>query len=390
MMGKSARASSKRRLQTVAIVGVIVATALAGCAGPGGGTVHDTPTSKGVVASAGQQPTISRTLNGRAYSLAYDPFREAIWYVIMTPTAPPIMPRSPAGSGTTSGAASGSADAQLFEASATTGQVITEFTIPNPDADTGLDDIVGIASDQSVWVGESYSLYRVNPSTSLVQSVTLPQAISGSVATSNQGTFVTAMTFTDKSVVIGRNNVPFLQQWSLSLDPLANLPLPGGAYGPSFLTTTSSDIQMLANSTSTTVSGTGDQMSIPLPAGESAPTSNGEQIEPQYLVVRPDRVTANLQGLDGSNILTVAGSAPQALTWQPTSGQAVQIAWQGVSAAITNPQGKQVQSQSWPQLEASVVLPNNTLWIIASSPTQEAATPSPIATEPTLQLYTAN
>jgi hypothetical protein len=322
-------------------------------------------------------------LAGRAYNVVYDPYRNVLWYVVMDVTPPVTTPESPVSPyPTTSGSASTQPqpDAILYETSPSSGLVIAAFTIPNPDGDTGLSDVVGIAPDQSVWVAESYGLYRIDPSTSAVQSVSLSQDVSGSVSTPNQGTFVTAMTFTSDSVLIGRNNVPFLQQWSLSLQPLANLALPSGDYGPSYLTTTSSGIQMMTYSTSDPTSLTGQRASIPLPAGTESPTApSGAQLQPQYLIVRSDRVTANLQGFDGSKILTVAGSSPQTLTWQPSSGPAIQITWPKVTGQITNPMGNQVPTQSWQQLEASVVLPNDTLWIIATTPTG-----------PALQLYTTN
>ena len=330
----------------------------------------------------GQQPAISRTLSGRAYDLAYDPYRNAIWYVVMHMTTPPAIPKLPVSPSASGGSESPpiQVDADLFEASASSGQVIGAFAVPNPDGDAGLNDVVGIAPDHSVWVAESYHLYRVDPSTSVVQSVPLSQSVSGSVGIPIHGTFVTAMTFTSDSVLIGRNSVPFLQQWSLSLQPLANVALPSGDYGPSYLTTTSSGIRMMTYSTSDPTSVTGRQASIPLPAGTESPTTpKGGQLQPQYLIVRPDHVSANLQGFDGSRILTVAGSSPQTLTWQPSSGSAIQISWPKTTGQITNPLGKQVPTQAWPQLEAAVVLPNDTLWIIASTPAG-----------PALQLYTAN
>jgi hypothetical protein len=381
-------AAALRRSMTAAIIAgtaaLTICVALTACSWSGRGDAVNTSTN-GPRASAGSggQMVVSRTLTGRAYDLVYDPYRDAIWYVVMGPSAPPEPGLSPSPA-PTGGSTTTQLDAQLFEASASTGLVTKEFTIPNPDGDTGMGDVVGIAPDQSVWVAESYGLYRVDPSTSAVQSTVLPRDVSGAVNTPLQGTSVTAMTFTSDSALIGRNNVPVLQQWSLNLQPMADLPLPAGDYGPSYLTTTSSGIQMLTYSTSDPTSVTGQQASIPLPKGAQAPAGpNGVPLDPQYVTVRPDHVTANLQGIDGSKILTVTGSAPQTLTWQPTTGSAIQIAWQETTGQITNPLGKQVPTRSWPQLEASVVLPNDTLWIIVM-------TSSATQTGPALQRYTAS
>lgn len=385
-MGKSRDARVPQRSMMMAIIsGIAAMAALAGCTSWGWDSAEITSTRGPTVSTApGQQPAISRTLPGRAYNLVYDPDRDAIWYVVMHLTAPPTIPKLPVSPSASGGSESTpiQLDADLFEASASSGQVIGAFAVPNLDGDTGLSDVVGIAPDHSVWVAESYNLYRVDPSTSVVQTVPLPQDVTGTVDTPIQGTFVTAMTFTSDSVLIGRNSVPFLQQWSLSLQPLANVALPSGDYGPSYLTTTSSGIQMMTYGTSDPSSVTGQQASIRLPAGAESPiTPNGEQLQPQYLIVRPDHVTANLQGFDGSQILAVAGSSPQTLTWQPSSGPAIQIYWPKTTGQITNPLGRQVPTQAWPQLEAAVVLPNDTLWIIATTP---AETP----TGPALQLYT--
>jgi len=331
------------------------------------------------------QPAVSRTLPGRAYDLAYDPDRNAIWYAVMELSIPPTFPLPRQSSNETLGPESPPVglDTNLFEASASTGEIITAFSIPNPDRDKGLNDVVGIAPDHSVWVTESYNLYRIDPSTSAVQTIPLPKDVSGSVNTSIQGTFVTAMTFTNTSVLVARNNVPFLQQWSLDLQPLASVDLPAGDYGANFLTTTGSGIQMMTNSGSDASSVAGTQADIPLPPGTTSPTtSNGSQLQPQYLIVRPDRTTANVQSFDGAKILTVEGS-PQTLAWQPSTCPALQIFWPTTTGEITNPLGKQVSTQSWPQLEASVILPNNMLWTISTAPGETPAKTS-------LQLYTSN
>jgi hypothetical protein len=384
VMSNSRDARVPQRSVMMAIIsGIAVLATLAGCTFWGWDSAEITSTRGPTVSTApGQRPAISRSLPGRAYDLVYDPYRNAIWYVVMHLSAPPTIPKLPASPSASGGAVSKpiQLDADLFEASASSGQVIGAFAVPNPDGDTGLSDVVGIAPDHSVWVAESHHLYRVAPSTSVVQSVPLSKDVTGSVETPIHGTFVTAMTFTSDSVLIGRNSVPFLQQWSLSLQPLANVALPSGDYGPSYLTTTSSGIQMMTYSSSDPASVTGRQASIHLPAGAESPTTpNGEQLQPQYLIVRPDHVTADLQGFDGSQILTVAGSSPQTLTWQPSSGAAVQLSWPKATGQVTNPLGKQVPTQAWPQLEAAVVLPNDTLWIIATTPAG-----------PALQLYTAN
>ncbi|HEY9477520.1 MAG TPA: hypothetical protein VIQ26_03725 [Microbacteriaceae bacterium] len=384
MTDQSGRTRARQRSMMMAIIsGTAALATLAGCTfwGSNSAEIRSTP-GPTVSTALGQQPAISRALSGRAYQVAYDPYRDAIWYVVMRMTTPPAIPKLPVGPSASEGSVSTpiQVDADVFEASASSGQVIGAFVVPNPDGDTGLSDGIGIAPDHSVWIAESYHLYRIDPTTSGVQTVALSRSVTGSVDTPIQGTFVTAMTFTSNSVLVGRNSVPFLQQWSLGLRPLANVALPSGDFGPSFLTTTGSGIRMMTYSTSDPTSVTGRQASIRLPSGAESPTAlNGEQLEPQYLIVRPDHVTANLQGFDGSQILTVAGSSPQTLTWQPSSGSAIQLAWPKTTGKVTNPLGKQVPTQAWPQLEAAVVLPNDTLWIIATTPAG-----------PALELYTAN
>jgi hypothetical protein len=43
------------------------------------------------------------------------------------------------------------------------------------------------------------------------------------------GTWIAAMTIATDSVLVARNNVPFLERWSLDMKPMADVPLPSGA-----------------------------------------------------------------------------------------------------------------------------------------------------------------
>jgi len=354
--------SGRRRL--TALLGTVASIAVIGYITLSLGSVDHA--RAGSTATAAQEPTLSVPIAGQAYSVAYDPFRSAIWYVVMQPSSTTEPPQSPPGTASP-GTTPETVEANLYEADAATGQITKSFAIPNPNHDSGLSDIVAVAPDKSVWVAESYAIYRVDPTDSHVETLNLPETVPGSLDTPNQGTFVTSMTFTSDSALIGRNNLSLLQQVSLSLKPLPDLSLPNGTFAPSSMTTTRSSVEMVAPTTSSPGSVAGQRASVQLPATTSAADGpNGMDLAPQYLLVRPDRVTAELRAFDGRAILAIAGP-DHVLTWSPDTSRQLTLSWPRTSGEITNPLGQQVEVASWPQLEAAVELPDKHLWLAAAT-----------------------
>jgi hypothetical protein len=162
-------------------------------------------------------------LPSESYSLAYDESRDALWYAART----------------------ASGRAVLFEASATTGSVLAQFDLP-PRRDgaiaVSLGGTIAIAADRSVWVTEPYALDRVDPTTGDITTIVLKLNEPGASAAATDsnaplpGSAVTSLAFTASSVLVGRLNVPFLQQFSFDLRPMNNIALPSGDAGPVALT----------------------------------------------------------------------------------------------------------------------------------------------------------
>jgi hypothetical protein len=323
------------------------------------------------------EPAITRSLPGTVYSMAYDPARNALWYAVWHLTEPlPTPVRTPM-NGTTDVPMARPVPmalplvsaAVLFEASAETGQVVASFPFKNPVIDSGLGDAIRVAPDGSVWIAESHALIRVDPSSGNESTISLPSAAPGAVKTpADRGSYATSLTFTNSSVMLARNDVPYLQQWSLSMKPLANVPLPAGVAGPTDMTATSGGIAMKAPFAAVGAVGSvvvGGQILVKYPAGTGEPlTPSGAALEPQYLVVRPDGETVNLVSIADKPLLTVDFGEQGAITWQPASGPALSILWPSSSGEVRNPLGQEASTASGPQVTAAVLPPNGTLWIV--------------------------
>ena len=273
-----------------------------------------------------------------ARALAFDPARNAIWYTSMNEQGP----------------------AQLYEANSSTGRTEAQFTLPDA-ASTGLFSVVRVAGDGSVWVAEPYALVRVDPATSSVTAIDLPVAVTGTIKDApDPGTWISAMTVTSDSVLVGRDNLPFLQQWSLGLQPEADVPLPPGDSGPESLTTTKAGVEIAFANNPTLEADAGKTVAVAL--------SNGTGSQPDYLSVMAPTGVA-LQRFDGTQIVAV-DPASHTLDWITPAGGTGRIPWPATSVIVhgppspRHPTGSDVHTFTEDQLLAALVTPSGDLWIV--------------------------
>lgn len=284
-------------------------------------------------------------LPSAVHSLAFDPFRDALWYVPMSLNGPTA----------------------LYEASATTGAVLDRFPLPAPASD-GLDGQIGalesfvaVAPDKSIWYGSDYALIGVDPATGAIRTRTLPLAVAGAPSSESEGSWISALTFTATSAIVGRANVPFLQQFSLDMKPLAEIPLPAGASGPVALTVAGTSLDVATRTHQSRI----EQLPIPLPAGLSAPlTPAGTAIDPATLLV-PGNTQVELITTSGRTVLVPDVSA-RTLTWHPTADVTLPLPWPVHSGEVANPLGQMVSVVFQPDLMAAAQTPNGTLWLVQS------------------------
>jgi hypothetical protein len=333
---------------TLFVPSAIALTLIAGCSAA--------PTST-TSTPAVLQASVSLTLPTNVYDLAYNPLTSTIWYATMSLAGP----------------------ANLVEADAGTGNVKAQFPIPQA-ASNGLQSEIRIAPDGSVWVSEPYALVRVDPASGVVDSLSLSNSDPGVPASATDpgslrpGSWITSLSVTSNSVLVGRNNVPFLQQWSLGLQPLGNVALPSGDSGPTDITTDSSGLVMAFLSSSDETDA-GQLVTLPFPAGTAEPTApDGSAVQAAYLDVRQGP-NAALVSLTGNPILTLDPGIGQ-LSWTSPGGSSYLIPWPMVTSDVLNPLGQEVPAKGEPQLLAAAVLPEG-IWIIKSG-----------GMNSTLQLYT--
>ncbi len=199
-------------------VGLVLALLTAGC---GGTHVALTPGSV--------SPSIILQMTGESHEMLSDTARKVIWFPEFSGTELSLHQYS-LGSGNSSTTRLGDSQA------------------------SGIASHIRLAPDQSIWVSDDYMLYRYDPATEKVTSVSLPEkvngALSGALDPSNPlpGTWVSAFVFdTSDEVLVARNNVPFLGVYSDSGNLVRQMPLPAGVTGPSDMTLDSSGLSYLAS-----------------------------------------------------------------------------------------------------------------------------------------------
>jgi len=340
MVHTQPRAMSVRKVRRMCAIVALTGLAMAGCAAPhlGAGT--------GVVPLAGARPltaAVSVSLPADVFSLAFDPARDAVWYPVMTPYGP----------------------STLYEMSARTGKVEAHFALPATTGD-GLVSSTRVAADGDVWVSEPYRLVRVDPSTATVTSVDLSVSVPGAEADPNAalpGTWIAAMTIATDSVLVARNNVPFLEQWSLDMKPMADVPIPSGA-SRTFDMITGHD-GILA-----TVAGGSGARVVPVPfQGDKASVLG---LQPSSLKVQQGNVA--LLSPTGTPLLTV-DPLDHAADWATVSGTHELIPWPAQTIDVGPPPdvhgavGTTVKTFTEPSLSAALVTPAGSLWLVKSTET---------------------
>lgn len=345
--------SGKGPTATAAVGAILVGTMLAGCAATGGHVAGDVATT---APARTIRPTVSQTIPTAAYAVAYDPFRNSIWYATMTSQV----------------------SATLYEADAVSGSVEARFTLPAGQT-TGVESDIVVAPDRSIWVSEGYDLVRVDPSSGRISSLPLPLDVAGalpdalSAGAEDPGTWISSLAATSDSIVVGRDNVPFLQQYSFSLQPEANVPLPAGDSGPTALTTTSAGI--LADIADQNIQAdAGKIVTLPFPAGAkpavatTATARAGTPLQTSDLNRRAGNDT-EVVSADGTPLVDVDPTA-HVLTWQVSSSATAQIVWPATPIVVhgppspTSPDGADVKTFTEPQLDAATVTPAGDLWIV--------------------------
>jgi hypothetical protein len=279
------------------------------------------------------------------YSLAYDPDRKALWYAVHTLAGP----------------------ATLFEADAATGAVSHSYALPPELGDGGLSDQVRVAPDGTIWASQAFEIVNVDPATSDVFTVPLSQTVEGqlSSATSstNPGTWTTSIAVTSNSVVVGRNNVPFLQQWSFDRKATDSIPLANSESGPTDIEPADGGLNLLFD-THGGVADANFRDHVAMTAGSGAPISKGgTALSPKYLTTRIDGANAQLESPDGNAIVDRSATAGQ-LSWNTASDGVKALSWPTEKAKVTNPLGKTVEANVTPTLEAALLEPDGTLWVV--------------------------
>jgi hypothetical protein len=294
--------------------------------------------------------TTSVSLPGNVYSLSSDPDRNSIWYAVMAGAGRP-MP---------------------YEADAKTGVLKDSVELPAAVGDGGLSDDVRVGPDGSVWVSESYAIVKVDPTTGQVTSIPLAQHVDGELATANSttnpGTWTTSMTVTSDSVVVARNNVPFLQQWSFDLTPVATIPLPNGGSGPNDMRPTTTGLD-LVYSQHDGVGNANIHDIVPMPPGSAVPVSRqGVKLSPAYLTYRAIGSDAELEGATG--VVAVSKNPTTGmLDWQTSKFGVRQISWPAERVQVSTPVGGFLTALVQATLDAATLTSDGALWIVRSGPT---------------------
>lgn len=337
----------RSRAAAVLTVACLTVLSLVGCAADAhAGDPTSMPTAKVL------RPSLSVALPDAVFSLAFDPVRDAVWFPSMVLSGPKT----------------------LDEVSASTGAVLAKFTLPVAQ-DVGFEDSVRVAPDGDVWVTEGYALIRVTPATGAVQSIPLPLDVAGAplagpeTVTANGGSWVSGMTLTSRSVLIGRSNVPFLQQWSLAtMQPMPNVALPAGDTTPSGLITTKTGITMQVPPSHGTT-GFARLITIPLPAGTARPkAADGISLAPEYLTNHSGDQA--LLSSKGATVLLDMATIKPFLKWTTPSGATALISWPVTTGKVESPpvsltsSGHLVTVHTQPSLYAAQVAPDHSLWLV--------------------------
>ena len=183
------------------------------------------------------------------------------------------------------------------------------------------------------------------------------------------GSWVTSLTFTAGSALVGRMNVPVLQQFSLDLRPLADVPLPSGAAGPVALTVIGSHLDTVFR-----VQGpagpTIRQVLMPLPGGLAAPVGpGGAPLDPALIAARPaDANNTNLITPSGIDVLDSSTFCPMSsVTWRPQPDASLTLPVPQSTVQVANHLGVMVTAKMRAHVLAATQTPDGTLWIVTSA-----------------------
>jgi hypothetical protein len=285
-------------------------------------------------------------------ALTYDPFRDSLWYVM--------------------GAAS-PADVTLVEASAETGVAEREFVVASTDS-IAPSQVVAVAPDHSVWFTEGYGLVTVDPESGRIDRISLPLAVPGALPAATDpnapipGSWVSSLAFTDSSALVGRTNVPFLQQFSLDLRQLDDIAMPAGNAGPAALAVSGSAVvaeYRLRVGTGPAVAQTFRQVTVALPAGLRAPSGpTGPGPDGPLLEVRRDGNEPDLVMLSGQVVFSSSDHDPASVSWQPKPGKVLPLPFPVTTGEVHSPNGGMVPSSGRDVVNAAVQIPGGNLWLV--------------------------
>lgn len=147
-------------------------------------------------------------LAGEAYDLEYDPARGRLWLAIMRATGPDELV---------------SVDVETLEQAA--------WTLPDADYG-GFLSRVKLGADGAVWVTQPYRLVRFDPASSSLAERTfdlvVPDALPNALdpGTLLPGTWISAIAPDADTVLVARNNVPYLVRVDDSLVEVERIPVP--------------------------------------------------------------------------------------------------------------------------------------------------------------------
>ena len=184
------------------------------------------------------------------------------------------------------------------------------------------------------------------------------------------GSWVTSLTFTAGSALVGRMNVPFLQQFSLDLRPLADVPLPSGAAGPVALTVIGSHLDTVFR-----VQGpagpTIRQVLMPAaPGGLAAPVGpGGAPLDPALIAARPaDANNTNLITPSGIDVLDSSTFGPMSsVTWRPQPDASLTLPCHNPPSRSPTTSAPWSPPRCAPTSSPPPKTPDGTLWIVTSA-----------------------
>jgi len=183
-----------------------------------------------------------------------------------------------------------------------------------------------------------------------------------------------ALTISADSVLVARNNVPYLQQWSLDMKKLANVPPPSGGSRTLDMITRAAGI--LAAATAGPSTGTGQTGGL---GGHVVVVPFGATPAP-VLALQP--ASLKIQQGDDVALLSPAGTpmltvdpVGHAADWLTLSGKHRLIPWPAQTIYVGAPPGRNgtggttVKTFTEPSLSAALVTPAGSPWLVKSTGT---------------------